>query len=244
MSAVPAAPGAAARPRTRFYLLENYFLRNSTQLPRLNQFMSQAYLPAAARLQAGPRIFLEALVAAHMPQFVTVQGFSSLDEISTLAAGLAADSAYQKAFAAWEGGPEPPYENLTRTLLQATGYSPEIEPVKREKPRIFELRVYHSPTWKQLAALHERFSGPEIRIFHRVGIYPVLYTETLMGGKMPNLTYLTPFDSLAAREKAWDAFGADPEWAKVRQESIDRHGQISSVIEITLLRATSYSPIG
>jgi hypothetical protein len=60
---------------------------------------------------------------------------------------------------------------------------------------------------------------------------------------MPNLTYVIPFENLAAREKAWDAFGADPEWVKVRKESTDKHGQISSVIQISLYRATPYSPI-
>jgi hypothetical protein len=29
---------------------------------------------------------------------------------------------------------------------------------------------------------------------------------------MPNLTYLIPFATMADREKAWEAFSADPEW--------------------------------
>jgi hypothetical protein len=244
MSSASGAGNAQSTPRTRYYLLETYFLRNSTQLPRLHEFMSQHYLPAVHKLHPGPKIFLEALVAAHMPQYATVQGFSSLEEISSLPGRLASDAGYRKAFADWENGADPPFENLTRTVLKATDYSPEIVPAKHDKPRIFELRVYHSPTWRQLSALHERFAGPEIKIFQRVGVHPVLYTETLVGPKMPNLTYLIPFDSLAAREKAWDAFGSDPEWVKVRKESIDRHGQISSVIEITLYRATAYSPVG
>jgi hypothetical protein len=60
---------------------------------------------------------------------------------------------------------------------------------------------------------------------------------------MPNLTYLIPFDSLAAREQAWAAFGADPEWAKVRQESVEKYGQISNIIGISLYRATAWSPV-
>lgn len=131
-------------------------------------------------------------------------------------------------------------------LLQATDYSPEpaADAAPRKTQRVFELRQYHSPTWNQLAALHERFAGPEIKIFHRCGIHPVFYSSTLFGPNMPNLTYLIPFDSLDAREKAWAAFGADPEWQKVRKESIDRHGQISSIIQISLYKATPYSPVG
>jgi NIPSNAP len=234
--------GAGSDRKSRYYLLENYFLRQSTQLERLNEFMSQGFLPAAGKIHAGPKIFLEAQVAAHVPQFVCVLGLESLEELATIRARLRQDAAYQKAFAAWESGPEPPYEHFSHTLLKATDYSPEIEPAKGKR-RIFELRVYHSPTWKQLAALHQRFAGPEIKIFHRCGIHPILYTETVIGANMPNLTYLIPFESLAAREKAWEAFQADTEWTKVRKESIDAHGQISSVIQVSLLRSSAYSPV-
>ncbi len=240
------APGAYAEGsgKTRYYLLDTYYLRNSTQLPRLHEYMSRGFLPAASKLHDGPKIFLEGLVAAHLPQYATVLGFGSLEEMASLREHLHQDEGFRKAFAAWEDGPEPPYEYSSRALLKAAEYSPEVgaAPAKG-KPRIFELRVYHSPTWKQLAALHQRFAGPEVRIFHRVGVHPILYTETAIGPNMPNLTYLIPFDSLAAREKAWDTFGADPEWIRVRKESIEQHGQISSVIQMTLFRAAPYSPV-
>jgi hypothetical protein len=94
-----------------------------------------------------------------------------------------------------------------------------------------------------LTALHERFSGPEIKIFHRTGIHPLFYSSTVFGPAIPNLTYLIPFDNLAEREKAWAAFGGDPEWTKVRAESIAKHGQISSIIQISLYKAAPYSPV-
>lgn len=239
------AGAAVDGKKARYFLLENYFLRQSTQLARINEFMSQGFLPAAVKFHHGPKIFLEAQVAAHVPQFVTVVGLESLEELSSLRIKLREDSGFQKSFTAWENGPEPPYEHFSHTLLRATDYCPDV-PVELNKgrARIYELRTYHSPTWKQLAALHQRFAGPEIKIFHRSGIHPILYTETVVGVNMPNLTYLIPFENLAAREKAWDAFQADAEWVKVRKESIDQFGQISSVIQVSLLKATPYSPVG
>lgn len=242
-----ASSGAAQQStrKTRYYLLENYYLRHSTQLPRINEFMSQGFLPAARKIHSGLKLFMEGLVASHLPQFAVVLGFGSLDEISSLRAALHQDSGYQKAFADWENGPEPPYEHFSQTLLKATDYSPELaaDAPRPKAPRIFELRVYHSPTFRQLAALHRRFAGPEIKIFHRVGVHPLFYTDTVIGANMPNLTYLIPFENLAAREKAWDAFSADAEWIKVRKESIEQSGQISSVIQMSLYRATAYSPV-
>jgi len=91
--------------------------------------------------------------------------------------------------------------------------------------------------------VHERFAGPETKIFHRSGIHPILYADTIFGPELPNLTYLIPFASLAEREKAWDAFATDPEWLKARDESIARGGQIVNYNNISLWRATAYSPI-
>lgn len=238
----------AAEPtqkKTKYFLLENYYLRHSTQLERIQEFMKNGLLPAATKCLKGPKFFSEALVAAHMPQFLVLLGFESLTELGAIRTRLNQDETFRKAFAAWESGPEPPYEHFSQTVLKAAEYCPEVElSASRPKaPRVFELRTYHSPTWRQLAALHERFAGPEIKIFHRVGVRPIIYSETLFGPNMPNLTYLTPFESLAAREKAWEAFAADPEWLRARKESIDTHGQIASVIQITLLKAAPYSPV-
>ncbi len=245
MTATTHHGGSAAGERFKLYTLQNFYLKSGTQPARNHEFFSKAFLPALSEIHAGPKIVLEALVAPHMPQLALILGFRSLEEFQTVSRELWKQEKLQKAAEVLESGPEPPYEHCSMALLEATDYSPEIVPLSPppKTPRIFELRTYHSPTWRQLKALHERFAGPEIKIFHRSGVHPVLYTTTVVGLNMPNLTYLIPFDSLAAREKAWAAFGADEEWKKVREESIAKHGQISSVIQMSLFRATAYSPI-
>jgi len=235
---------AAAAPR--YFLLESYLLKNGGQAQRLASYLQTARLGMAGRLQTvAPALVLEALVAAHMPQMLVVSAFASLDEMAAMKRKLREDAPARDALTQWESGDEPPYEELNETLLEAAGYCPALPPAGEagKTPRVFELRTYHSPTERQLRALHERFAGPEIRIFHRSGIRPLLYSSTLIGANKPNLTYLTPFDDLAAREKAWAAFGADPEWVKVRAESVAQSGQMSSVIQIALLKAAAYSPL-
>ena len=235
---------AAAERRTRIYALEQFNLKAGTQLPRLHEFFGQSLLPAMKRLHNGTQIYLEAVIAAHTPQLAVIHGFTSLEEMWGVHTKIAADESLTKKMEALESAAEPPFETLDTSLLEAADYSPEIEPGADNAPsRVFELRIYHSPTWRQLGALHERFRGPEIKIFHRVGIHPVLYSSTLAGQNMPNLTYLIPFADLAAREKAWAAFNADAEWQKVRKESIDKNGQIASVIQVSLYKAASYSPV-
>jgi hypothetical protein len=242
LSGLPLA-AAATDKRTGFYAVEHFNIKSGPQLGRLHDFCSQSLLPALNKIHSGPRIYLEAMVGPRVPHFTVISGFSSLEEMWSVHTKMMQDETIRKAAEALESGPDPAYESLDSAVVEAADYSPEIKPDATTPPRIFELRVYHSPTWRQLASLHERFRGPEIKIFHRSGIHPILYGSTIIGPNIPNLTYLIPFTDLAAREKAWAAFGADPDWQKVRQESIAKAGEIVSQIQVSLYKATAYSPV-
>jgi hypothetical protein len=242
---MPSAVAAADAPgRTRFYVLEQYFLEQGDQPTRIHDFFSNALLPAMERVHKGPKIFLDAVMAPHLPQVIAIFGVPSVDQIWNIPKALFADRDFIQAFDKWESGTAP-YVSASATLLEATEFSPEILTPEKPPaaPRVFEIRTYHSPTARQAKLLHERFAGPEIKIFHRVGVNPILYGSTVFGANRPNLTYLIPFDTLAAREKAWAAFSADPEWIRVRQESVDRGGQLSIVQNISLFKAMPYSPV-
>jgi len=243
-AAVPLAAAAQTQGKTKFYVLERFFLENGSQPARLAEFFSKSLLPAMKKVHNGPVIVMEALAAPHMPQVVLIMGVESLDQMWSVSRSLFADKEFSAAFDKWEAG-EPAYLSQESQLLEAADYSPEIVAAAKTAgaPRIFELRTYHSPTARQWKLLHERFAGPEIKIFHRTGVHPLFYSSTVFGPNRPNLTYLIPFDSLAAREKAWTAFGADPEWVKVRAESIAKGGQISAISNISLYRAAAYSPV-
>ena len=234
--------GSGKRPR--LYRMSYYYMRQGDQGTRLNQFFS-SQVPLFSKAIPGPLGFFNVFLGPHIPAMVVLAGFPGFAEMEAATAQYMKDPGFQKALAELEQGPEPAYDRTDVVLLEAKDYSPEIT-LLQEKPkpsRIFELRVYHSPTLRQSRAVDDRFAGPEIKIFHRVGIHPILYARTAIGPNMPNLTYLTPFATLGEREKAWDAFGADPEWVKVRQESIERSGQIVNQISIALLRPADYSPI-
>ena len=177
---LPAAAAASAEgaPRTRFYVFEQYFLEQGTQPARIHEFFSKALLPAMERVHKGPKIFLEAVMTPHLPQVAAILGVESPEQVWSISKALFADKEFSRAFDQWEAG-EAPYLSASASLLEATDYSPEIvAPAKPPAtPRVFELRVYHSPTSRQNKALHQRFSGAEIKIFHRVGVNPILYTD-------------------------------------------------------------------
>jgi hypothetical protein len=241
-----AQAGAAqdAGPKTRFFRLDYFYYRQGDQASRINQFFS-SQMPLLTKHVRTLGVF-NAVFAPRLQTTMIVSGFTGFDEMMSAGSAVEADDEYRKAFEEFErGGKEPPFDSSQRLLLSAAAFSPEIVPLpeKPKTPRYFELRVYHSPTLHQLHMVHERFGGPEIKIFHRSGIHPVFYANTVFGPDLPNLTYLIPFASQAEREKAWDAFAADPEWVKVRADSVARGGQIVDKNDISLWRATPFSPI-
>jgi hypothetical protein len=241
-----AGEAAQAQPparNTRFYRLQYLYMRQGDQGNRVNQFLS-SQMPLLTKNIQAVGVFASFL-GPHMPYTLVLNGFTGLEEMAAADERIRKDSGYQAALEEMEKGAEPPYDSAQQILLRAAEFSPEITPLaqKPKAPRLFELRVYHAPTERQLRYVRERFSGAEIAIFHRSGVHPILYTETLVGPDMPNLTYIIPFASLADREKAWDAFGADPEWVKVRAESIAKGGQIVNQTNISLLKPAPFSPI-
>lgn len=223
-------------PRTsyqtgRIFVLRQQLLENGRQLESWLEHLQSAILPAAAAAGCGAQLVLEAFVSSHQPQVLYVQEFPGWEQWRECEAAL---------FAAWDA--ELSYMGQTVTVLAGTTYSPPPVLPAAAEAKVFELRTYQAPTVRHLEGIHERFSGPEIPIFHRVGIRPILFGEAIAGPQMPNMTYLTPFPTLAEREAAWTRFQGDPEWHAVRQASIEKYGYTPRVISIALYHARAFVP--
>lgn len=105
---------------------------------------------------------------------------------------------------------------------------------------IYELRVYDTTPGK-LPALLDRFEKVNVPFFAKQGIGMFgFWTDDI--GVSNRLTYIVTFDSMGDRERKWDAFQADPEWQKLRQEERQRDGEWVIGLRNTLMRLTPYSP--
>jgi hypothetical protein len=100
---------------------------------------------------------------------------------------------------------------------------------------IYELRIYRSVPGR-LPALVHRFQD------HTHGIRQSGFWTTLIGTSHRDLTYMLAWESLADREKRWNAFLADPEWISVVAES-ERDGQLVENISSQLLTPTGFSAV-
>ncbi|MCX6029793.1 MAG: NIPSNAP family protein [Chloroflexi bacterium] len=106
---------------------------------------------------------------------------------------------------------------------------------------IYELRTYWAAPEKR-EALHQRFQTLTFGVFARHQMQVVgFWTPEPITEESGDLVYLLAFPDRPAREHAWAAFRADPEWqaGKVASE-VD--GTLTRKITSTILQPTDYSP--
>jgi len=108
--------------------------------------------------------------------------------------------------------------------------------------RILELRVYEGHSVKANKKKIEMFNeGGEIALFKKTGLTPVFFGETLIGPKLPNLSYMLAFEDMADRDKRWQVFRDDPEWKRMNQDPA--YKDTASNITDIILRPAAYSQI-
>lgn len=238
------AQGAAASP----VILEfRYFrCRNTTdnQRVRLTEWLSRTVAPAFARIGIGPLGLFSASIGMDAPFVLAIVSHGSMAKFEETYAKLYADQELVKASEAFFAGPGLPYQRMEVQLLRAFRGFPTIEiPPKKDGARLFELRCYESNTPVSLAKKIGMFENGEIDIFRKAGMAPVLFGETIVGPKMPNLTYMVAHDSLTARENNWRTFGGSPEWKKMAATPGLSDGEVVSNISTTLLSPIAGSQI-
>jgi len=117
------------------------------------------------------------------------------------------------------------------------------EPVAHaQSTRVFELRTYTAPDGK-LGELHARFRDHTMRIFKKHGMENIAYFAPQDAPLSQNtLVYLIAHSSREAAKANWAAFGKDPEWQKVANDS-QVNGKIVAKVESVFLDPTNYSPL-
>jgi len=106
---------------------------------------------------------------------------------------------------------------------------------------IYELRVYRCLP-NRLPALLKRFETQTLRIWEKHGIRQAGFWTTMIGESNQDLTYLLAWESLAEREKKWNAFGADPDWLSARAKT-EANGAIVARVSNEMLQPTPFSSV-
>jgi hypothetical protein len=106
---------------------------------------------------------------------------------------------------------------------------------------LHELRIYSCMPGR-LPALNQRFETITLELWKKHGIRQVGFWTVEIGGKNTDLYYLLEWESLAERERRWNAFQSDPEWIAKRAET-ERDGPIIRELTSLVLKPTGYSKL-
>lgn len=231
-----------------FYDLRLYHLKDEAKLKLMDSFLSQAALPAAKRLGLGPIGVFYPVKAEESPTVYVLLTHKSLESAATTNLRLAEDDQFARDAAEYLKQPakDPAFLRMENQWMVSFEGMPRLQvpaAARENKPRIFELRTYESPSeaagWKKI----EMFNRGEIAIFRRTGLNPVFFGETLVGSRLPNLTYMITFADMEEREKNWRAFSADPDWKSMSSNPEYADSAIVSKISNWFLRPAPYSQI-
>ena len=240
------AAGQSLKKERALIELRYYYLRTGldNQQKRVTELLQEGFVPAAHRGGIKTIGVFAPVIAPRAPFLMVALSFESFTAMDKVSAAVDGDEAYHKAIEKFHGYPGASYVRMERQLLRCFPSMPEVEvPKPGASPRIFELRTYESNHRASLKKKIGMFDDGEIRIFRKNGLLPVFFGDTLFGVNLPNLTYMLAFDNLAAREKNWSAFGADPDWAKLRSTPGLGDADMVSNISNSILRPLSFSDI-
>jgi hypothetical protein len=242
------AADAESAGTREYYELRRYHLRRGPRQRGFSDYLRQALLPALKRAGLGPIGAFQIAIGPESPSIYLLIPFRDLQQFAALPEKLRNDAEYREAAAPTAEAPpsDPAYLRAESSLMIAFAGMPKLEvpsQTRDSKPRLFELRTYESHNKRANLKKIEMFNHGEIAIFRRTGLTPVFFGETLIGSRLPNLTYLLVFDDMAAREQAWRTFGGDPEWRKLSGTAGYTDAEIVADISNLLLRPTDFSQI-
>ena len=240
--------GAGAGKSREYYELRRYQLRTGPQVKLAHDFFREAMVPALNRLGISPVGVFNVEIGPDGPSFYVLIPSASLEALVAVESGLNRDADYLKAGTAFFNAPaqQPAYVRMESSLMVAFEGKPRlvVPPATAEhRSRMFELRTYESPTDQDHVRKVEMFNSGEFDVFEKAGFWQVFYGDTLIGSRLPKLTYMLGFEDLADRTKKWEAFRSSPDWKKLSTSPRYAFEELVSNITNVILTPAPYSQI-
>jgi hypothetical protein len=246
--ALPGSQGAAPAKSREYYELRRYQLRNGPQTKLAHDFFGEGMVPGLNRLGISPVGVFTAEIGPVSPALYVLMPSASIETLVNVDFRLNQDADYIKAGTAFLNAPaqQPAYVRMESSLMVAFEGMPKlmVPPATAERrSRMFELRTYENPSDQDHVRKVEMFNQGEFDVFEKAGFWQVFYGDTLVGSRLPNLTYMLSFDDLADRTKKWNAFRAAPEWKKLSTSPRYSFEEIVTNITNVILSPAPYSQI-
>ena len=236
---------ALAQPPREFYQLRKYALRTGTQLALVQNYFEHALIPALNRMAVLPVGAFKLDVGPETPNILFVHSGNVRGSAGYV--GHAAGRGY--------GVHQGVYGVLgsagVGASLCAGGKFADVGVCGLAKDRCAEGRKKGffscEPMRAQAMGHMSRRSGcstkRKIGIFTRTGLTPVFFGDTLIGPRMPSLTYMLTFADVADLNEKWAVFGSDPAWKELSHRPHYTDAEIVSNISNLYLSPLACSQI-
>ena len=216
-----AGAGNAAEPAHReFYQLRRYLLESGPQVGLTERYLNDALIPALAKRGMGPVGAFRLDIGPETPAYYVLIPSAAVDTLATIDLQLAHDDDFLKAADAFWAAPATAnaFVRVDSSLLAAFEGWPRVTPPDTKAKRIFQLRTYESPSYRDHVRKVEMFHAGEFNIFTAAGFHNVFFGDTIVGPRMPSLTYMLSIPDGATMEKNWNAFRDNPDWKKLQAD--------------------------
>ena len=234
-SAMSLPPTSQPNGTREFYHLRRYSLQMGPQTALAEHYFAEALLPALARLHLGPVGAFKLDIGPETPTYILLIPGTDPAALASIDLQLSKDEAFLSAAAPFWSAPasSPAFHRVESSLLLAFEGWPKLllPSAGPTAKRIFQLRTYESPSHAAHVRKVEMFNHGEFEIFQRTGLHPVFFGDTLIGSRMPSLTYMLTFADMHELETNWATFVADPAWKKLSTDP--RYAYESIVSNIT-----------
>ena len=235
------------KPR-QYFELRKYQQQSGPQTKLLQSYLSDALIPALNRIGFTPIGVFNLYLGPQSPATYVLIPSNNLESLVTSELQLAKDDQFMKAAAPFWAAPAaaPAFVRVESQLMLAFEGWPQVTvpPVTAQHgKRVFQLRIYESPSQQDHVRKVEMFNSGEFDIFQKAGFWNVFFSDTLIGPRLPQLTYMVAFPELADIDAKWEAFGNHPDWKKLSAETRFSFEPIVSNIDSLILRPASFSQI-
>ena len=229
-------PGASTGHE--FYQIRKYSLYNGPQTRLTQAYFADALVPALTKMGMGPIGAFSIDIGPETPVYYVLIPGTSVQSLVEADLHLAEDADFAKAAEPFWNAPAsaPAFQRVESTLLRSFDGWPKLTPPPSsatKAKRIFQMRTYESPSFRDHVVKVEMFHKGEFDYFKAAGLHSVFYGDVLIGARMPCLTYMLSLDSLEELNTKWAAFGSNPEWKKLSADP--KYGFEPTVSNITNL---------
>lgn len=206
-----------------YYLIQVYHCTTTKQIENIDAFLKNTFLPYLHKngiKKIGVFAPLNNDTAADKKLYVWVpfKNIQKLDELD------------QKIEALDPMGNAPiihletadgslPYTRIEKIITRAFKFQPQYattSTLTKSSSRVYEYRSYESPTdAMHLKKVHMFNEGGEVKLFASLNFNAIFYSKVIAGSSMPNLIYMTSFNSMEDRNAHWKSFVEAPIWKKI-----------------------------